>query len=141
MTTMRAMQVRVPGKLELSRLPVPEPGRGEVRLRVQACGICHSDMFTVLNAWPGITYPRTPGHEIAGVVDAVGDDVTNWQPGARVGLGWHGGHDGTCPSCLRGDFVTCRNLRTPGISYDGGYQEYMIAPSNVLAPPLCFSIA
>ncbi len=132
---MRAMQVRNPGKpLELVDIPKPEPGPGEVRIRVRACGICHSDMFTVLGAWPGISYPRAPGHEIAGVVDAVGAGVTSWKPGARAGVGWHGGHDGTCISCLRGDFVTCSALRTPGISYDGGYGEYVVAPANVLAP-------
>jgi D-arabinose 1-dehydrogenase-like Zn-dependent alcohol dehydrogenase len=134
MATMRAVRVQVPGKLELVQVPIPEPGRGEVRLRVHACGICHSDVLTVLNTWPGIAYPRVPGHEIAGVVDALGEGVTAWQPGARAGVGWHGGYDGTCPSCLRGDFLMCRNARIPGISYDGGYQEYMIAPSNVLAP-------
>ncbi len=131
---MRAMQVRVPGHLELVHVPVPEPGPGEVRIRVRACGICHSDMFTVMNAWPGINFPRAPGHEIAGIVDAVGEGVTSWQPGARAGIGWHGGHDGTCASCLRGDFITCPNLRVPGISYDGGYSEFVVAPSGVLAP-------
>jgi D-arabinose 1-dehydrogenase-like Zn-dependent alcohol dehydrogenase len=123
MATMRAVRVQVPGKLELVQVPIPEPGRGEVRLRVHACGICHSDVLTVLNTWPGIAYPRVPGHEIAGVVDALGEGVTAWQPGARAGVGWHGGYDGTCPSCLRGDFLMCRNARIPGISYDGGYQE------------------
>ena len=132
---MRAIQVRKPGEpLELVEIPVPEPGPGEVRVRVRACGICHSDMFTVAGAWPGISYPRTPGHEIAGIIDSVGAGVTSRQPGERVGIGWHGGHDGTCPSCLRGDFVTCRTLRTPGLSYDGGYAEYVVAPANVLAP-------
>jgi D-arabinose 1-dehydrogenase-like Zn-dependent alcohol dehydrogenase len=132
---MRAMQVSGPGKpLELVEVPTPEPGPGEVRIRVRACGICHSDMFTVAGGWPGVAYPRAPGHEIAGVVDAVGAGVTAWRSGARAGVGWHGGHDGTCPSCLRGDFVTCRKLRTPGLSYDGGYSECVIAPANVLAP-------
>lgn len=131
---MRAMQVRSPGKLELAELPIPTPGFGEVRIRVHACGICHSDAFTVLNHWPGIVYPRAPGHEIAGVIDALGSGVTTWKSGARVGVGWHGGHDGTCPSCSRGDFITCSNQRVPGIAYDGGYSEYVIAPSNVLAP-------
>lgn len=131
--TMRAMQVVTPGKLDAVELPMPEPGPGEVRLRVEACGICHSDMFTVENHWPGITFPRAPGHEIAGVVDAVGAGVTTVAPGARVGVGWHGGHDGTCPSCRRGDFVACSSLQVPGISYDGGYASYVIAPANVLA--------
>ena len=134
METMRAMQVRTPGKLELVELPVPEPGPGHVRLRVEACGVCHSDMFTVQNAWPGITLPRAPGHEIAGVVDALGAGVTSVAPGARVGVGWHGGHDGTCPSCMRGDFVTCVQLQVPGIAYDGGYCEYVVVPANVQAP-------
>jgi D-arabinose 1-dehydrogenase-like Zn-dependent alcohol dehydrogenase len=135
MSTMRAMVVRGPGgKLEAAELPIPEPGPDEVRLRVRACGICHSDMYTMLGLWPGLAYPRAPGHEIAGTVDAVGANVTSVQPGTRAGVGWHGGHDGTCPSCRRGDFVTCRNLRIPGISYDGGYAEYTIAPANVLAP-------
>lgn len=130
---MRAMQVVTPGKLEAVELPLPEPGPGEVRLRVEACGICHSDMFTVENHWPGITFPRAPGHEIAGVVDAVGTGVTTVAPGARVGVGWHGGHDGTCVACRRGDFVACVALQVPGIAYDGGYGEYVIAPANVLA--------
>jgi D-arabinose 1-dehydrogenase-like Zn-dependent alcohol dehydrogenase len=134
MTTMRAMQVRTAGKLELVDLPIPQPGVGEVRIRVRACGICHSDSLTVLKVLPGIALPRTPGHEIAGVVDAIGAGVTTASPGDRVGVGWHGGHDGTCPRCLRGDFLTCRSLRIPGISYDGGYSEYVIAPANVLAP-------
>ena len=132
---MRAMVVRNPGgPIEAAELPIPEPGPGEVRLRVHACGICHSDVLTVAGGWPGIAYPRAPGHEVAGTVDALGAGVTGVQPGARVGVGWHGGHDGTCPSCMRGDFITCRNARMPGISYDGGYAEYMIAPANVLAP-------
>lgn len=130
---MRGMQVRTPGTLEAVELPMPEPGPGEVRIRVEACGICHSDMFTVENHWPGITFPRAPGHEIAGVVDAVGPGVTTTAPGARVGVGWHGGHDGTCAACRRGDFVACSSLQVPGISYDGGYCEYVIAPANVLA--------
>jgi D-arabinose 1-dehydrogenase-like Zn-dependent alcohol dehydrogenase len=132
---MRAMLVGgAKAPFALTQLPIPEPGPGEVRLRVRACGICHSDMLTVLGAWPGIAYPRAPGHEVAGTVDALGAGVTSVQPGARAGVGWHGGHDGTCPSCMRGDFVTCRNARIPGISYDGGYSEYMIVPANVLAP-------
>jgi D-arabinose 1-dehydrogenase-like Zn-dependent alcohol dehydrogenase len=134
MKTMRAMVVNTPGKLELAELPVPEPGPGEVRLRVHACGICHSDMFTVLGYWRGITLPRAPGHEVAGVVDALGAGVTTVAVGTRAGIGWHGGHDGTCARCARGDFLTCVNGKIPGISYDGGYAEYVIAPANVLAP-------
>ncbi|GAC1540166.1 MAG: alcohol dehydrogenase [Candidatus Velthaea sp.] len=130
---MHSAQVKTPGKIELVEVPIPEPGAGEVRLRVRACGICHSDAFTVLDHWPGISYPRAPGHEIAGTVDALGAGVTAWKTGVRVGVGWHGGHDGTCPSCMRGDFITCSNQRVPGIAYDGGYSEYVIVPSNVLA--------
>jgi len=128
------MQVRSVGKLDLVDLPIPQPGPGEVRVRVHASGVCHSDAFTVNNAWPGITLPRAPGHEIAGTIDVVGSGVTTWQEGARVGIGWHGGHDGTCASCGRGDFITCQNIRVPGIAYDGGYCEYVVAPANVLAP-------
>lgn len=133
MATMHAMQVQTPGTITSVELPVPEPGPGEVRVRVEACGICHSDMFTVTAGWPGIALPRSPGHEIAGVVDAIGEGVTTTQPGARVGIGWHGGHDGTCTSCRRGDFVACTDLRVPGITYDGGYAPYVIAAAAVLA--------
>ena len=115
-------------------MPTPEPQAGQVRIRLHASGICHSDSLTQSGHWPGIAYPRVPGHEIAGVVDALGDGVTGWTKGARVGVGWFGGYDGTCPACLRGDFLMCANLRIPGISYDGGHQEYVIAPANVLAP-------
>ena len=134
-TTMRA--VRVPSanepSLQVGTAQIPAPGVGMVRVRVGACGICHSDMFTVHNAWPGISYPRVPGHEIAGTIDAVGDGVTEWKAGDRVGVGWHGGHDGTCDRCRCGDFLTCRNLQVPGMAYDGGYAEYTIAPANALA--------
>jgi D-arabinose 1-dehydrogenase-like Zn-dependent alcohol dehydrogenase len=117
---------------ELVERPIPVPGPGEVRIKVQACGVCHSDVFTKEGLWPGIQYPRVPGHEVAGVIDAVGSAVSTWQKGQRVGVGWHGGQDNTCPSCRSGDFRNCRNLRVPGISYDGGYAEYMIAPSEAL---------
>jgi D-arabinose 1-dehydrogenase-like Zn-dependent alcohol dehydrogenase len=119
--------------LELRELPVPEPGPGQVRVRIEACGICHSDFLTLNNAWPGITFPRVPGHEIAGRIDALGPAVSGWSAGDRVGIGWHGGHDGTCDRCRRGDFLTCRNLQIPGIAYDGGYSEYVIAPAVALA--------
>jgi D-arabinose 1-dehydrogenase-like Zn-dependent alcohol dehydrogenase len=132
--SMKLMLVRSPGSITAGEGPVPEPGPGEVRLRVHACGVCHSDVFTVLNLFPGIVFPRAPGHEIAGVVDALGAGVTNVAAGARVGVGWHGGHDGTCRSCERGDFITCTNLKVPGIAYDGGYAPYVVAPANVLAP-------
>jgi D-arabinose 1-dehydrogenase-like Zn-dependent alcohol dehydrogenase len=130
---MKVMEVRTPGTLVPAERPIPEPGAGEVRVRVHACGICHSDSFTVENHWPGITYPRIPGHEIAGTVDAVGAGVTAWTAGDRVGIGWNGGYDGTCPSCRRGDFVTCVNALVPGISYDGGYAPHVVAQQGVLA--------
>ncbi|MGE3291502.1 MAG: alcohol dehydrogenase [Geminicoccaceae bacterium] len=134
MATMRVVQVASPkGALELVERPVPEPGRGEARVRVQACGICHSDAFTVEGLFPGIAYPRVPGHEIAGVIDALGEDAVPWQVGQRVGVGWYGGHCGHCDRCRRGDFLTCRTGRIPGISYDGGYAEHMIAPVQALA--------
>ena len=111
---------------------IPKPGAGEVRIKVQACGVCHSDVLTKEGAWPGIQYPRVPGHEVAGIVDEPGAGVSGWKKGRRVGVGWHGGHDGTCLSCRRGDFRNCRNRKITGISYDGGYQEYMVAPVEAL---------
>ncbi len=132
---MKAAQVPRPGAaFEVVEREIPSPARGEVRIKVQACGVCHSDVFTKEGAWPGIQYPRIPGHEVAGVVDAVGDGVSAWKKGQRVGVGWHGGHDGTCRECRRGDFRNCRNLQVSGISYDGGYQEYMVAPTSALVP-------
>ena len=112
---------------------IPKPGAHEVRIKVQACGVCHSDMFTKEGLWPGIQYPRIPGHEIAGVIDEAGAEVSGWKQGQRVGVGWHGGQDGTCLACRRGDFRNCANLKIPGISYDGGYQQYMLAPVEALA--------
>ena len=131
----RAVQVTAPGKpaFEFTTVAIKEPGPGQVRIRIHACGICHTDVVTVYNAWPGITYPRVPGHEIAGIIDAIGPDVALWNIGNRVGVGWHGGHDGTCDRCRRGDFNTCVNLQYPGASYDGGYADYAIVPSNALA--------
>jgi D-arabinose 1-dehydrogenase-like Zn-dependent alcohol dehydrogenase len=111
---------------------IPEPGAGEVRIKVLACGVCHSDVLTKEGGWPGIQYPRVPGHEVAGVVDEVGAGVSEWTKGQRVGVGWHGGHDGTCLSCRRGDFGNCQNMKIAGISYDGGYQQYMVAPVEAL---------
>jgi D-arabinose 1-dehydrogenase-like Zn-dependent alcohol dehydrogenase len=111
---------------------IPKPGVGQVRIKVQACGVCHSDAFTKEGQWPGIQYPRVPGHEVAGIIDELGDGVSEWEKGQRAGVGWHGGHDGTCLQCRRGDFGNCRNLKIPGISYDGGYQEYMVAPVEAL---------
>ena len=126
----------VPGPkadFELVERDIPNPSARHVRIKVQACGICHSDALTKEGMWPGIKYPRSPGHEIAGVIDELGADVRGWKKGQRVGIGWHGGQDGTCISCRRGDFGNCENLQIPGISYDGGYAEYMIAPMEALA--------
>jgi len=118
----------------LAERAVPDPGPGEVRVRVEACGICHSDMYTVGGHWPGIVYPRAPGHEVAGVVDALGAGAAGWAVGDRVGLGWHGGHCGYCDACRRGNFVLCMTAaRVPGIHYDGGYSEYLLAPGVALA--------
>ncbi len=133
-TTMKVAQVSKGGAgLEIVEREIPEPGAGHVRIKVQACGVCHSDALTVDGVWPGIQYPRVPGHEVAGVIDAVGAGVAEWKKGQRVGVGWHGGEDGTCPECRRGDFRNCRNGKIPGISYDGGYQQYMLAPVEALA--------
>ncbi len=135
MSRMRAVQVPRPnGLLELVEREIPEPGAGSVRIRIEACGVCHSDAFTKEGQWPGIQYPRVPGHEVAGLIDALGPGVFGWKTGQRVGVGWHGGHCGSCDSCRRGDFVTCRiAAQVPGISYDGGYADYMIAPAGALA--------
>ena len=131
---MRIAQVsRAGGDFQIVEREIPKPGSGQIRIKVEACGVCHSDAFTKEGAWPGIQYPRVPGHEVAGVIDELGVGVTAWKTGQRVGVGWHGGQDGTCPSCRRGDFRNCRNLKIPGISYDGGYQEYMVAPVEALA--------
>jgi len=121
------------GPFRVTERDVPEPGPREVRVRVEACGICHSDVLTKEGAWPGLRFPRVPGHEIAGVIDAVGVDVPEWQVGQRVGVGWHGGHCGVCSSCRRGDFMTCARLQVPGISYDGGYAERVVVPFEALA--------
>src|SRR6202163_341922 len=130
---MKAAQIPKPGAdFQIVEREVPMPGAGEVRLKVQACGVCHSDQFTKEGTWPGIQYPRVPGHEIVGIIDEVGVGVSEWRKGQRVGVGWHGGHDGTCLQCRRGDFRNCRNLKVPGISYDGGYQQYMVAPVEAL---------
>ncbi len=130
---MMAAQISKPGgDFEIVKRETPEPDAGEVRIKVLACGVCHSDVLTKEGMWPGIQYPRVPGHEVAGVVDKVGDGVGEWEVGQRVGVGWHGGHDGTCRECRRGDFRNCRNAKVCGISYDGGYQQYMIAPAEAL---------
>ena len=126
---MKAAQIpKLGGDFEIVECEIPNPDAEQVRILVQACGICHSDSFTKEGSWPGIQYPRVPGHEVVGVVDELGDRVTDWKKGQRVGVGWHGGHDGTCRACQRGDFRNCQNLKVPGISYDGGYQQYMVAP-------------
>lgn len=134
MPKMKAVQVpKAGGDFEIVDRDIPQPRPGQVRIRVQACGVCHSDVVTKEGGWPGLTYPRVPGHEIAGVIDEVGAGVTAWKKGQRVGVGWHGGQDGTCPNCRRGDFGICVNLKVCGISYDGGYQEYMVAPVEAVA--------
>jgi D-arabinose 1-dehydrogenase-like Zn-dependent alcohol dehydrogenase len=135
MSKMRVVQVTRPkGPFELVERDLPEPGAGAVRVEVAACGICHSDSFTKEGAWPGIEYPRVPGHEIAGIIDAVGPGVAGWTKGQRVGVGWHGGHCGYCDSCRRGQFVTCQiSPQVPGITYDGGYADYVVVPSAALA--------
>jgi D-arabinose 1-dehydrogenase-like Zn-dependent alcohol dehydrogenase len=130
---MKAAQILKPGaEFQIVEREIPKPGAGEVRIKVQACGVCHSDVFTKEGQWPGIQYPRVPGHEVAGTIDEVGAGISVWKKGQRVGVGWHGGHDNTCLQCRRGDFRNCRNLKVPGISYDGGYQQYMVAPVEAL---------
>jgi len=134
MAKMRAVQVvRAGGPLEIVEREVPEPARGEVRVRIQACGVCHSDSLTVEGQWSGLTFPRIPGHEIAGVIEAIGADVVEWRVGQRVGVGWFGGNCGHCEPCRRGWLIDCRHLRIPGISYDGGYAEAAVAPASALA--------
>ena len=132
---MRAVQVpSAKQPFQLIEREIPEPGAGAVRIRVQACGICHSDEYAKEGSRPGITYPRIPGHEIAGVIDAVGAGVAGWEAGQRVGVGWHGGHCGYCNSCRRGDFVTCsKGRQITGLTFDGGYAEYMLASAGALA--------
>jgi D-arabinose 1-dehydrogenase-like Zn-dependent alcohol dehydrogenase len=131
---MKAAQIGKPGgDFELVERDVPEPRAGQVRIKVEACGICHSDVLVKEGLWPGLEYPRVPGHEIAGRIDAVGPGVTPWKKGQRVGVGWHGGHDFVCEQCRCGDFVMCTNRKITGIDFDGGYAEYMIAPVEALA--------
>jgi D-arabinose 1-dehydrogenase-like Zn-dependent alcohol dehydrogenase len=134
MARMKAAVVTKAGaEFELQEREIPQPGFGEVRIKVQACGVCFSDHLVKDGLWPGIAYPRVPGHEVAGVVDAVGQGVAEWKKGDRVGTGWHGGHDFVCDSCRRGDFVTCKNEAITGITRDGGYQEYMLARHEAVA--------
>jgi D-arabinose 1-dehydrogenase-like Zn-dependent alcohol dehydrogenase len=134
MAQMTVVQVSRPAaSLEAVTREVPSPGPNRVRIRVQACGVCHSDAFVKEGHWPGLQYPRVPGHEVAGVIDEVGPGVTAWKKGQRVGVGWHGGHCGQCAPCRRGDFVCCHTLTIPGFTEDGGYAQYMIARSEALA--------
>jgi D-arabinose 1-dehydrogenase-like Zn-dependent alcohol dehydrogenase len=132
---MRVVQIpHAKGPLELVEREIPEPQAGWVRIKVQACGVCHSDSLVKEGMWPGIQYPRIPGHEVIGIIDAVGAGIEEWKTGQRVGVGWHGGHCGHCDSCRRGDFFACQvALLTTGISFDGGYAEYMVAPCEALA--------
>jgi len=132
--TMKVAQISKPGAgFQIVEREIPEPSAGQVRIKVQACGVCHSDMFVKDGLWPGIEYPRVPGHEVAGIIDQVGAGVSAWKKGQRVGVGWHGGQDNTCVECRRGRFLYCRNPKVAGISYDGGYQQYMVAPVEALA--------
>lgn len=134
MRTMQAVQVtKAGGPFEIVERDIPEPSDGHVLIKVQACGVCHSDSLTKEGQWPGLQYPRVPGHEIAGVIEKLGAGVQGWQVGQRIGVGWHGGHCGLCENCRHGDFVLCQNGLVPGISYDGGYAQYMVAPQQALA--------
>jgi D-arabinose 1-dehydrogenase-like Zn-dependent alcohol dehydrogenase len=134
MATMRAVQVGEPGgELELVERDVPAPASDEALIRVNACGICHSDSYAVLGAWPGITHPLVPGHEIAGVIAELGSDVKGWEVGQRVGVGWFGGNCGYCDQCRRGDLINCRNLAIPGVTQDGGYADYVVVRASALA--------
>src|SRR5256884_365602 len=133
-TKMKAAQIsKAGGDWELIERAIPEPGAGQVRVKVEACGICHSDALVKEGLWPGLQYPRVPGHEIAGRIDGLGDNVTTWQKGQRVGVGWHGGHCFVCEQCRRGDFAMCVNRKVTGIDFDGGYAEYLIVPALALA--------
>jgi D-arabinose 1-dehydrogenase-like Zn-dependent alcohol dehydrogenase len=134
MNTMRVAQV--PGakrNFEIVERPIPQPTTGTIRIKVAACGVCHSDAMVKEGLWPGIQYPRVPGHEVAGTIDAIGEGVIGWTPGQRVGVGWHGGYCGRCDPCRRGDLFACVTQQITGISLDGGYGEYMIAPVSAVA--------
>src|SRR5271154_5641750 len=134
MPKMRAAQVTRPGgPFEIVEREIPQPGAGQVRIKVQACGICHSDSLTKEGHYPGIQYPRVPGHEVAGVIDGVGAGVAGWKVGQRVGVGWNGGYCGHCEHCRRGDFFACVTGQVTGITFDGGYGEYMVAPASAVA--------
>ena len=135
MPKMRAVQVaKAGGPLELVELDIPEPESGAVRIKVQSCGVCHSDSVTKDGLFPGIQYPRVPGHEVIGIIDAVGPNVPRWKVGQRVGVGWNGGYCGYCDSCRRGNFFACEtSTLVTGLTRDGGYAEYMVAPSTAVA--------
>ena len=134
MATMKAVQVpKAGGDFELVERPIPEPERDQVRIKVEACGVCHSDVLVKDGLWPGLAYPRIPGHEIAGRIDVVGADVKIWKSGQRVGVGWHGGHCFTCDPCRRGDFILCRFEKITSLSFDGGYAEYIVVPAEAVA--------
>src|SRR3569623_1087833 len=134
MAMMRVAQVSRPrGPFEIVERPIPEPGAGAVRIKVRACGVCHSDSLTKEGAFPGIQYPRVPGHEVAGVIDAVGPGVPGWVPGQEVGVGWNGGYCGYCDPCRRGEFFACVRGQITGVTYDGGYAEYVVAPASAVA--------
>jgi D-arabinose 1-dehydrogenase-like Zn-dependent alcohol dehydrogenase len=134
MAKMKVAQVpKAGGDFEIVEREIPSPGRGQVRVKVQACGICFSDHYVKDGLWPGLQFPRVPGHEIAGVIDDVGSGVTTWKKGDRVGVGWHGGQDNTCPACRAGDFANCENGAITGFNFDGGFQEYMLAPIEAIA--------
>ena len=131
---MKAAQIsKAGGDWELVERDIPEPDHSQVRVKVEACGICHSDALVKEGLWPGLQYPRVPGHEVAGHIDAVGDNVKAWKKGQRVGVGWHGGHCFVCEQCRRGDFAMCVNRKVTGVDFDGGYAEYLIAPAAALA--------
>src|SRR5258706_1765269 len=131
--TYKAVEVYEPGKLGVVKLPIPEPGAGQVRIRVEACGVCHTDAATVTGTYPGLNLPRVPGHEVVGRIEALGTGVTRWKIGQRVGVGFFGGEDGICEPCRRGDMVQCQNPVTPGVTVDGGYAEVMIAEAHGIA--------
>src|SRR5215467_5005164 len=132
--TMKVAEIPKPGAdFHVIEREIPKAGPGQVRIKVQACGVCHSEVFVKEGLWTGIQYPRVPGHEVAGIIDELGAEVTGWKKGQRVGVGWYGGRDNTCLECRRGHFLYCHNLKVAGISYDGGYQQYMLAPVEALA--------
>jgi D-arabinose 1-dehydrogenase-like Zn-dependent alcohol dehydrogenase len=135
MPKMRAVQIARPkGPLELVEREIPEPGEGSVRIKVQACGVCHSDSLVKEGTWPGLQYPRVPGHEVIGVIDSVGRGVAGWKPGQRVGVGWNGGYCGSCDACRRGEFFACQTaMRVTGVTQDGGYADYMVAHASAVA--------